>query len=101
MQLETRCQRKVRVIMSDNGTEFLADSLQKFLKSKGIVHEKTAPGEPSRNGVAERTNRLLKSTYRTLLNVGNISQNFWDLAIIYSANIWNSLTRNFERQEPI
>ena len=86
--------------MSDNGTEYIAKTLQDFIKTQGIVHEKTTPGERSQNGVVERANRLFKLTYRTLLKVSGLTSSFWENVLQYSAAIWDSLPRKGKSKSP-
>jgi hypothetical protein len=58
---------KIKRIRSDNGTEFKNSVMDVFCLSKGIQHQFSAPYEPQQNGVAERKNRTLIETARTML----------------------------------
>ncbi|KAL8155658.1 hypothetical protein AgCh_000889 [Apium graveolens] len=57
--LEKRSTYKVKIIRSDNETEFKNSSMEEFCKLKGIRQEFSAPGTPQQNGVVERKNRTL------------------------------------------
>ena len=46
-------------LISDNGPQFVSNSFEKFLKSKGIAHVKASPYHPQGNGVIERMHRTL------------------------------------------
>ncbi|KAI3815617.1 hypothetical protein L1987_15294 [Smallanthus sonchifolius] len=59
---------KVRRIRSDNGTEFKNNLMELFCLKNGIRHEFSAPYTPEQNGVAERKNRKLIKTARTMLS---------------------------------
>ncbi|KAJ9544445.1 hypothetical protein OSB04_024152 [Centaurea solstitialis] len=48
---------QVRVIRSDNGTEFKNSTIEDYLTSVGIIHNFFAPRTPQQNGVVERKNR--------------------------------------------
>ncbi|KAI3510732.1 hypothetical protein L1887_17865 [Cichorium endivia] len=61
-QVEVMLRKQVRMIRSDNGTEFKNQALDDFLVSKGISHNFSAPYTPQQNGVVERRNR----SYRVL-----------------------------------
>ena len=50
---------KVKILRSDNGTEFKNSAMEEFCKYKGISQQFSAPGTPQQNGVVERKNRTL------------------------------------------
>ncbi|GJY34916.1 ribonuclease H-like domain-containing protein [Tanacetum coccineum] len=58
---------KVKVIRSDNGTEFKNSVMNQFCKMKGIKREFSIARTPQQNGVAERRNRTLIEASRTRL----------------------------------
>ncbi|KAI3742393.1 hypothetical protein L1987_60073 [Smallanthus sonchifolius] len=72
LSLESLCKLKVRRIRSDNGTEFKNNLMELFCLKKGIRHEFSAPYTPQQNGVAERKNRTLIETARTMLSNAKI-----------------------------
>jgi transposase InsO family protein len=49
-------ERNIKVIRSDNGTEYMNFDVQTILKEEGIVHETSCVGTPQQNGVAECKN---------------------------------------------
>nr|GEV65174.1 putative ribonuclease H-like domain-containing protein [Tanacetum cinerariifolium] len=65
--LENQLSLKVKVIRSDNGTEFKNNDLNKFYGMKGIKREFSVPRTPQQNGIAERKNRTLIEAARTML----------------------------------
>ncbi|KAI3776071.1 hypothetical protein L1987_45832 [Smallanthus sonchifolius] len=64
--LENLFNLKVKRIRSDNGSEFKNSKMGLFCLQKGIHHEFNAPYVPQQNGVAERKNRTLVETARTM-----------------------------------
>ncbi|KAI3754743.1 hypothetical protein L1987_54533 [Smallanthus sonchifolius] len=68
LSLESIYKLKVRRIRSDNGTEFKNNLMELFCLKRGIRHEFSAPYTPQQNGVAERKNRTLIETARTMLS---------------------------------
>ena len=40
---ENQCSRKIKLLRTDNGTEYCNHELEDFLAKSGIKHEKTAP----------------------------------------------------------
>nr|GEZ07432.1 integrase, catalytic region, zinc finger, CCHC-type, peptidase aspartic, catalytic [Tanacetum cinerariifolium] len=49
----------VRRIQTDNGTEFVNQTLREYYKQVGITHETPVAHSPQQNGVVERHNRTL------------------------------------------
>ncbi|KAI3505818.1 hypothetical protein L1887_28103 [Cichorium endivia] len=80
-KMELMLNKKVRTVHSDNGSEFKNQTLDGFLKAKGITHNFSAPYTPQQNGVVERRNRSLCEAARTMLNFANLPMYFWAEAI--------------------
>nr|GEU34402.1 hypothetical protein [Tanacetum cinerariifolium] len=55
--LENQLSLKMKIIKSDNGTEFKNNDLNQFCGMKGIKREFSVPRTPQQNGIAERKNR--------------------------------------------
>ena len=58
---------QVKVLRTDNGGEYTSTQFEDFLKAEGIRHERTVLKTPQQNGVAERLNRTLVETTRSML----------------------------------
>ncbi|GKE23934.1 ribonuclease H-like domain-containing protein [Tanacetum coccineum] len=58
---------KVKIIRSDNGTEFKNRIMNEFCVMKGIRREYSVARTPQQNSVAERKNRTLIEAARTML----------------------------------
>ena len=58
-QLDKLVKDSVKIIRSDNVTEFKNLIMEDFCKDHGIKQEFSAPGTPQQNGVVERKNRTL------------------------------------------
>ncbi|KAJ9547419.1 hypothetical protein OSB04_019962 [Centaurea solstitialis] len=71
----------VRVLRSDNGTEFKNSIIEMYLASIGITHNFPAPWTPQQNGVVERKNRTLIEAARTTLNASGLPLTFWTEAV--------------------
>ena len=79
--LENLYNLKVRRIRSDNGTEFKNRVMDEFCTAKGILHEYSSRYTPQQNGVAERKNRTLIETARTMLVESQLPVRFWTEAV--------------------
>jgi transposase InsO family protein len=58
----------LKVIRSDNGTEFKNTSFDEFCLEHGIDQQFSALRVPQQNGVVERKNRTLVEMARTILD---------------------------------
>ena len=79
--IETGSSYKVKILRSDNGTEFKNSKMEEFCKYKGIVQQFSAPGTPQQNGVVERKNRTLIEAGRTMLEEAKLPTYFWAEAV--------------------
>nr|GFA03695.1 putative ribonuclease H-like domain-containing protein [Tanacetum cinerariifolium]GFA11152.1 putative ribonuclease H-like domain-containing protein [Tanacetum cinerariifolium] len=72
---------KVKVIRSDNGTEFKNSDLNQLCGLKKIKREFSIPRTPQQNGIAERKNRTLIKAARTMLADSLLPIPFWAEAV--------------------
>ena len=49
-------------LVSDNGTQFISEETENYLKFNNVIHRTTSPYWPSANGEVDRFNRTLKKT---------------------------------------
>ena len=80
-QLNKISKDAVKIIRSDNGTEFKNFKMEEFCKANGIKQEFSAPGTPQQNGVVERKNRTLIEAARTMLEEAKLPTYFWAEAV--------------------
>ena len=52
--------KKIKILRSDNGGEYIDKDFTDFCAREGIRREWIAPYNPEQNGVAERTNRTVE-----------------------------------------
>ncbi|GJX52152.1 putative RNA-directed DNA polymerase [Tanacetum coccineum] len=83
--------KRIKVIRSDNGTEFINNKMEKILKEKGIIHQTSCAYTPQQNGIAERKHRHLLNVARSLLFQGNIPLCFWTDCILTATYLINRL----------
>ncbi|GJS09973.1 retrovirus-related pol polyprotein from transposon TNT 1-94 [Tanacetum coccineum] len=65
--IQVRLKVPVRRIRTDNGTEFVNQTLREYYEKVGISHETSVARSPQQNGVVERHNRTLIEAARTML----------------------------------
>ncbi|KAL8146362.1 hypothetical protein AgCh_004198 [Apium graveolens] len=76
-QLDKLVKDFVKIVRSDNGTEYKNSIMDEFCKENGIKQEFSAPGTPQQNGVVERKNRTLIEAARTMLDEAKLPTYFW------------------------
>ncbi|KAI3735517.1 hypothetical protein L6452_15018 [Arctium lappa] len=89
LRIENQTNQKVKVIRSDNGTEFKKFDLNTFCEEKGIERQYSAPRTPQQNGVAERRNRTLIEAARSLLADSKLPITFWAEAVNTACYVQN------------
>jgi transposase InsO family protein len=72
---------KVKLIRSDNDSEFKNPQVEDYINQEGIKHEFSATYTTQQNGVAERKNRTLIESTRTMFDEYKTSDRFWVEAI--------------------
>ena len=50
---------RVRVLRTDNGTEYMNNEFRSYLSDQRIIHQTTCPGTPPQNGVAEKESSFI------------------------------------------
>ncbi|KAJ9550759.1 hypothetical protein OSB04_014804 [Centaurea solstitialis] len=88
-RVENKTNLRVKVIRSDNGTEFKNADLNNFCEEKGIERQYSAPRTPQQNGVAERRNRTLIEAARTMLADSKLPITFWAEAVNTACYVQN------------
>ena len=87
---EKQSGKQLKVLRTDNGGEFLSLAFQQHCKDSGIKRQLTVPYTPQQNGVAERMNRTLVETARTMLSYADLQHKFWAEAVktaVYLRNL--------------
>nr|GEU29328.1 putative ribonuclease H-like domain-containing protein [Tanacetum cinerariifolium] len=87
--LENQLSLKVKVIRSDNETEFKNFDLNQFYGINGIKREFSVPRTPQQNGIAERKNRTLIEAARTMLADSHLLIPIWAKAVNTACYVQN------------
>jgi hypothetical protein len=70
---ENLTNKTINSLRTDNGGEYTSKEFVAFCKSVGIRRELTVPHNPQQNGVAERKNKFIEETVKSLLNDQGLS----------------------------
>ncbi|GJY13990.1 retrovirus-related pol polyprotein from transposon TNT 1-94 [Tanacetum coccineum] len=71
----------VKFLRTDNGTEFVNQTLREYYEKVGISHETSVARSPQQNGVVERQNRTLIKAARTMLIYAKAPLFLWAEAV--------------------
>ena len=66
----TQFEKRVKVVRSDNGTEFVNNKMSTLFNNLGIIHQTSCAYTPQQNGIAERKHRHLLNVARSLMFQG-------------------------------
>ncbi len=80
----------VKCCHSDQGGEFIADSLKQFYAATGIVQSLSPAYSPSTNGTIERLNQTILLTVKSMLYASSAPTFLWAEAAIVAADIYNN-----------
>lgn len=75
----------MKVLRTDNGTEYVNKDFDEYLSSYGIVHQTTCPGTSEQNGLAERKNRHILEIARCIKFAMNVPKLLWCEAVMTAA----------------
>jgi len=64
---QLQIESKIKVLRSENGGEYVSIAIKALHDENSTTHETTVPDPPQHHGVAERLNRVLGETARTMM----------------------------------
>ncbi|GJS22733.1 retrovirus-related pol polyprotein from transposon TNT 1-94 [Tanacetum coccineum] len=79
--IQVRHKVHVQRIRTDNGTEFVNQTLREYYEKVDISHEKSVASSPQQNGVVERRNSTLIEVARTMLIYAKAPLFLWAEAV--------------------
>lgn len=82
-QTEAMTGKKIKILRTDGGGEYINEAFQDYLKENGIQHQRSIRYTPQQNGVAERINRTLEEKTRSMLHSAKLPYRLW-------AEIWET-----------
>jgi len=89
--IHTQFGKKIQVLRSNNGGEFVNKSMQEFFRKNGLIHQISCLNTPQHNGVAKRKNRKLLEMTRTMIFYTQVPTRFWPEVVATSAYLLNTL----------
>ena len=89
---QTHTARKIKVLRTDRGGDYLPTAFRSFLIENGTQHQMTAAYTLEQNGVAERLNRALVNLVRYMLTHKKDTKGFWAEALTNTVYIRTRVT---------
>ena len=80
-EVENQLGKKIKLLRSDRGGEYMSQEFDDHMKSRGIVPQLTPPGTPQRNDMSERRNRTLLDMVRSMMSKSDLPLSFWGYAL--------------------
>jgi hypothetical protein len=87
--VERQTGKRLKILRSDNGKEYVCAEMKKFMRVKGIKHQLTVQYTPEQNGIAERCNRTLCTKARNMLEDAKLERKFWAEAVNTAVHLKN------------
>ena len=81
--------KRIRILATDNGTEYTNKRIKTILENKGIIHQLSPAYTKEPNGIIERVNRTLTNKIRCLLNNSNLPKSLWGEACLVATYLYN------------
>lgn len=89
--VENQLESTIKIVRSDNGTEYVNKNFEQLFAECGIKHEKSTPHSPQQNGLSERMNRTILEKTRCMLLDSRLPKHFWAEAAQAAVNVINTL----------
>ncbi|XP_019086715.1 PREDICTED: uncharacterized protein LOC109127039 [Camelina sativa] len=79
--------KQVKIVRSDNGTEFMC--LEEFFAEKGIAHETSCVATPQQNDRVERKHRHILNVARLFMFQAHLPIKFWGDCVLAATHVIN------------
>lgn len=89
--VENQLERRIKILQTDGGGEFISSNLKTLLEQSGIQHQISCPHTPQQNGVVERKYRHVVETGLTLLFQSNEPMKYWVDAFLTATFLMNRM----------
>ena len=87
--VERKIGKPLKCLRTDNRGEYISHEFKEYCSKHGIRHEKTVPGTPQHNGVAERMNRTIVEKVRCMLRTAKLPKSFWGAPVLTACYLIN------------
>ena len=84
----------MKVVRSDNASEFTLKPIQKFYQDHGIICQNSCVNTPQQNGRFERKHQHVLKVARALLFQANLPTKFWGGSVFVAVHLSNRTPSN-------
>jgi hypothetical protein len=92
--IENLDERKIKILRSDNGGEYISKEFVRFCRYVEIKRELTTPYNPQQNVVAERKNITIMEAVKTMIHDQDIPMHLWEEAARTTVYLQNKLSHS-------
>jgi transposase InsO family protein len=92
--IENLSKRKIKILRSDNGGDHTSKEFVSFCRDVGIKRELTTLYNPEQNGVAERKNRTIMESMKTMIHDQDLPMHLWAEATRTTMYVQNKLSHS-------
>jgi len=89
--IKTQFGAHIKVVRSDNGTEFFNSQYIQLFHDLGILHQSSCPHTPQQNGVVERKHRHILNIARAIRFQSQLPIRYWGYCIKAALYLMNRL----------
>lgn len=89
--VNTQFDSQIKIIRTDNGSEFIHKDLMSYYSDHGMEHQTSCVYTPQQNGIVERKHRHLLEVARALMFQANLPISFWGESILTAAYLINRM----------
>lgn len=101
VMIECQTERRVKIMRTDNGREYVNEEFDAFFRANGIIHQMTCPYTAQQNGTAERYNRTIIEKAKCMLFDAKLPKTYWAEAVSMAVYLINrSLSSASSKQTP-
>lgn len=98
--LERQSGALVKNVKCDGGSEFINSNFASYCQERGIEIRQSNAHSPEQNGRAERKNRTLVETARTMIQAGRLNSSLWSEAIKTATYLRNRIANRQDGKSP-
>jgi transposase InsO family protein len=89
--VQTQFNTTIKIVRSDNGSEYMSSNLETYFREQGIIHQTTCVDTPQQNGVAEQENRHLLEVTRSPILDTHVPKFYWGDPLLTATYLINRM----------